>query len=344
MSMPKRPAVVVDVLESRRHLDSLTAGVTVATAITAGRSQKNWSINLVAGQAIIVAGGETGSSAFQPQLILITPKHKAMARSVGTSGAFISKVAPITGTYVVRIRDTDGTHLSGVTVTAAFTSSTPITDGDDAGTEQSGRRFAVSISPGDLDVWRIPASGKQFLSVVANENSNGSSVGIGVAILGPDGAGVTAKESESGFAIDVPSVKAGNYYAVAYENGANASGRYGIAFGLTPGAQTTEDPDTQTPLVSGATRTGDLPSGDIDLFQQSLGANKTVKVTLARNGSSVTPAILLIDPNGNQVATTSGTSTATLTYKTTIAGTYSILTRNRDASTGGSYKLTYTVA
>ena len=58
----------------------------------------------------------------------------------------------------------------------------------------------------------------------------------------------------------------------------------------------------------------------------------------------MTPAILLIDPNGNEVATSSGTTTTTLTYKTTIAGTYSILTRNRDADTGGSYKLTYTVA
>lgn len=343
MNMRNCP-VIVDSLESRHLFDSLTPGVTVATAVTASRSQKNWSINLIAGQAIIVAAGESTASAFEPQLILITPNHKAMARSVGDSGAFISKVAPVTGTYVVRIRDTDGTHVSGVTVTAAFTGSSPIIDSDDAGTEQSGRRFAASISPGDLDVWRIPASGKQFLSVVANENANGSSVGIGVAILGPDGVGVTAKESETGFAIDVPNVKAGNYYAVAYENGVNASGRYGIAFGLTPGVQTTEDPDTQTPLVSGATRTGDLPSGDIDLFQQSLAAGKTLKVSLARNGSSVTPAILLIDPNGNQVATTSGTSTTTLTYKTTIAGTYSILTRNRDADTGGSYKLTYTVA
>ncbi|MDB5325229.1 MAG: hypothetical protein JWM57_798 [Phycisphaerales bacterium] len=342
MTMRKRPAII-DSLEARHMFDSLTAGVTVATSVTTRSTQKNWSINLVAGQAIIVAGGETGTSAFQPQLILITPKHKALARSVGDSGAFISRIAPISGTYVVRIRDTDGTHFSGVTVTAAFTGSSPIVDGDDASTEQSGRRFAATISAGDLDVWRIPASGKQFLSVVANENTNGSSVGIGVAILGPDGAGVTAKESETGFAIDVPNVKAGNYYAVAYEPGANATGRYGIAFGLTPGVQTTEDPDTQTPLVSGATRTGDLPSGDIDLFQQTLAAGKTLTVTLARNGSSVTPAILLIDPNGNQVATTSGTST-TLTYKTTIAGTYSILTRNRDADTGGSYKLTYTVA
>ena len=250
MTMRKNP-VAIDSLEPRHMFDGLTAGVTVATAVTSSRPQKNWSINLVAGQAIIVAAGESTTSAFEPQLILITPNHKAMARSVGASGAFISKVAPITGTYVVRIRDTDGTHVSGVTVTAAFTGTGAIVDGDDAGTEQSGRRFAASISPGDLDVWSIPASGKQFLSVVANENTNGSSVGLGVAILGPDGAGVTAKESETGFAIDVPNVKSGDYYAVVYENGANASGRYGIAFGLTPGVQTTEDP-TPRPLSSAA--------------------------------------------------------------------------------------------
>jgi hypothetical protein len=331
-------------LEGRCLFDTLTAGVTVSTAVNASRPQKNWSINLVAGQAIIVTAGETTTSAFQPQLILITPNRKAMARSVGESGAFISKVAPVTGTYVVRIRDTDGTHFSGVNITAAFTGSGSITDGDDATTMQSGRRFAAGISQGDLDVWKINAVGKQFLSIVANENTNGSSMGVGVAILGPDGTGVTAKESETGFAIDVPQVKAGTYYAVVYENGVNSSGRYGISLGLSPGVQTTEDPDTQTPLVSGATRTGDLPSGDIDLFQQSISAGKSLTVTVARNGSSVTPQILLIDPNGNQVAVTSGTSSATLTYRTTLSGTYSILTRNRDADTGGSYKLTYTLS
>ncbi|MGC4032327.1 MAG: hypothetical protein QM754_11460 [Tepidisphaeraceae bacterium] len=346
--MPHRPAVVptvVDALEGRTMFDSLTAGVTAVTSVTTARPNKNWTITLTAGQAIYLAAGETTASAFQTQLILIAPTGKAIARSVGDSGSFMGKVAPVTGTYVVRVRDTDGTHTGPIQVTAFYTGASTIADGDDAYTMESGRRYAASISPGDLDVWKIDASAvSQFISIVANENSTGSSVGVGVAVIGPNGQGVSAKESESGFALDIPKAAKGTYYAVAYEPGANASGRYGISLGKTPGSQTTEDPDTQTALVSGQTRTGDLPSGDIDLFQTTLSAGKKVTITFARNGSSVTPAILLIDPSGNQVATSSGTSTTTLTYTTLTSGLFSILLRNRDASTGGAYKLTYTVA
>ena len=336
---------LIDSLESRTLFATLTAGVTYATSINASKPLKNWSISLKAGQAIYVTAGVPAGAAVSPELVLISPNHKTLARSVGERGAMTGKVAPVTGTYVVRVFDARGSgNSSSVSVTAVFTGSTPIADGDDGGTASSGRRFAASIDPGDFDVWRIDATSGQFLSVVANENSVNSPVGVGVVLLGPDGSGVASKESETGFALDVPGVKTGTYYAVVYETAVNASGRYGISFGLTPGAQTTEDPDTQQPLVSGTPRTGDLPSGDIDLFQVSLAKGKKVSITVTRTGSTLTPAILLIDPSGKEVTSTSGTSSATLTYTTLTAGTFSILLRNRDASMGGSYKLTYTVA
>jgi hypothetical protein len=324
---------------------SLTPGVTAETAITTARPNKNWSINLVAGQAVYIGAGETTPSALQPLLILIGPNRKTVGRSIGNSGAFMGKVAPLTGTYTVRIRDTAGTQTGGVRVTAVFTGSTPITDGDDAGVAASGRRFPASIAPGDLDVWRINATNvRQFLSLVLNENNNGSAIGVGVALIGPDGSGLTGSESTTGFALDVPAARRGTYYAVVYEPGSDASGRYGFSLGLSPGTQTNEDPDTRTPLSSGQNRTGDIPSGDIDLYPVSLAAGRTIRITMSRNNSSVTPEILIIDPNGNQVASASGTSSASLTYTTRQSGTFAVLTRNRDANTGGGYRLSYSVS
>lgn len=340
--MRTRPPVV-DALEPRRLFDTLTPGVSVETAVTAARPNKNWTIDLVAGQAIYVAAGETTASAFQTQLILIAPTRKAIARGVGDSGAFVGKVAPVSGTYIVRVRDTAGTNRSGVTLTAFYTGPAPAVDSDDAGVVESGRRYATSISPGDLDVWRIDAEDGQFLSIVGNENSNASPVGIGVAVIGPDGAGVTAAENDTGFILDVPEVRSGTYYAVVFEPGANASGRYGISFGLTPGVQYDGDPDTQQPLVSGTPRNGDLPSGDVDVFQVSVNRRQRINLTLARNGGAFQPAIQLIDPNGDPVAFTDGTSTASLSYRTLLSGTYSILARNRGPGTGGLYRLSYSV-
>ena len=339
-----RNTPLIDSLEPRRLCATLAAGDTYPTNISGSGVQKNWSINLTAGQSIVVAAGETASGPLQTELILIAPTGKAIARSVGDKGSFIGKVAPVTGTYRVRVRDLGRNDTGGVRVTAFFTGGT-VADSDDAGTIESGRRRASNISPGDLDVWTIPATAGQYLSAVATENDVGAALGMGVLLIGPNGRGVASKESPTGVAIDQPAAQAGTYYAVVYEAGADASGLYGISFARTPGVQYNGDPDTQTPLSSGVARTGDLPGGDTDVFQVSVPANRGVSVTLKGTTGSLDPELLIIDPLGNVVtrANSSNSATAVVNFTATRAGTYSILARDRESDDGGRFTLTYTL-
>ena len=338
----------VDLLEPRQFLSAtLTPGVSYDTGLKTAGAQKNWSFNLVAGQAIMASVGNVSTDApnFHPELILIAPNGKAIARSSGNIGALVSKSAPVTGTYRVRVRDTDDVATASIAITAFYTNGTTITDGDDGGTANSGERFPATISPGDLDVWQIPATAGQFLSVVANENDIGSGVGVGVLVVGPNGQGVISGASDTGLSLDVPKIQSGEYYAVVYDFGLTTTGRYGISFGQTPGPQTTEDPDTQTPLSSGVARNGNLPSGDIDLFQVPVTAGHTISVTASRTGGTTTPQILLIDPNGNEVAHSgTGATNTSVSTNTTVGGTWSILLRNAEPDDGGAYALTYTLS
>lgn len=340
----RMPTLIAEPLESRRLFASLFAGQTVSTSVTTSATTKNWTISLKAGQAVVLAAGDTGSTSFAPELTLLGPTGSWVAGASGDKGAFISKTVATTGTYTVRLRDVGQNQSGTVKVTGFFTGATTITDSDDAAVAQSGQRKAATIEPGDLDVWTVNGKAGQFLSVVETENTVGSALDPGLVLIGPDGKIITTKTSEYGLKIDQPSIKTGKYYAVAFENGANDTGRYGISFAQTPGVQYSGDPDTQSPLVSGTPRNGDLPGGDIDVFQVSAATGKTFKLTLARTTGSLDPEILIVDPTGKVVASANGSTSASLTYKTLTSGTFSIITRDRESDDGGMYRLSYTLS
>ena len=337
---------MLDPLESRRLFATLVAGQTAVTATSSPTQLKNYSVSLTAGQFVAIAAGDRGTGSFTPKIQLIGPNHKTVRTAIGDTGAFLGTVAPTTGTYIVRLTDETRTHTGSVNVTAFYTGSSKVTDGDDAvsTTNYSGRRFGATLSPGDLDVWAIKATKGQFLSVDAAENVAGADLGVGIALINPDGTGLTSSESSTSVKIDVNSASSGYYYAVAYVPAQNATGRYGISFGQTPGTQYAGDPDVTAPLVSGQTRTGDLPAGDIDIYQASLTKGQTVSLTVSRDDSTVEPEILLVDSAGKVVSSSHGTKTASLSYTLLTGGTYSILLRNYEGDANGAYTFEYSLS
>lgn len=338
------PNLAIEPLEDRRLFATITPGLSQTVSITSTTKFVDYSIPLKAGQSFLAAAGDLGTTSFTPELLLISPGGTTLANVGGDKGTFLSQTVSTTGTYKLRVREYNSDQTGSMKLTVFYTGSSAVVDGDDASVAQSGRRFAASIDPGDLDVWRIDGRAGQFLSVVSAENTVGSALDPGVVLVGPDGKIITTKTSEKGIKIDQPSIKTGTYYAVAFESGSNDSGRYGISFAQTPGVQYSGDPDTQAPLVSGTTRTGDLPGGDIDVFQVNVAAGKTISVTLTRTTGSLDPEIVIIDPTGKAVATANSSTSATVTYKALTSGTFSILTRDREADDGGQYKLTYTLS
>lgn len=331
---------MIDALENRRLFASLTSAVTWPTVLSVQSSQKNWTINLTEGQNVTLAAGDMDGGAIQTELILIGPNNKAIRRSVGDVGSFISYNAPATGTYRVRVRDAGRNDFGNVQVTA-FSYQPSITDGDDAFAAESGRRRPATIEQGDLDVWTLTAQQAQFLSVHAAENSAGDSLDVGILVIGPDGKVVSGGEDEEGVKLDIPNAMAGNYYAVVYEAGADDDGRYGITFGRVPGDQYGGDPDTVTPLQNGAARVGDMPGGDYDIWGVNLTAGDAFSATLTKGTGSFNPELLLIDPTGKLIKATSGNSTTTLTQTINSTGIWWIFGRDRDANAGGAYTVTY---
>lgn len=334
---------IIDSLEPRQLFAALTPGQTLTTSITAVGQTKTWTLPLVAGRQVTVSAGDTGSTSFAPELSLLDPNGKVVATSSGDKGAFLTTAALVSGTYTVRLRDVSNDQIGSARVTA-FAYAATITDSDDAYTAESGRRRASTIQPGDLDVWTINASDSQFLSVLATENTVGASIGVGIQVIGPDGKLISQKTSTKGAKIDVAGSKSGKYYAVIFEPGSDATGRYGISFAQTSALQYIGDPDTATPLPAGTTRNGDLPGGDMDVFAINLSAGQSITATLARTTGSLDPEMLLVDSSGNIVASVNGSPSATLNATASTSGTYYLILRDREADDGGQYTINYSLA
>lgn len=334
----------IDPLEPRQLMTALTPAVTTTSSITTLGQTKNWTVPLVAGRQFVLAIADMGTTTFAPLVQLYNPSGVLVATATGDKGAVMNINAPVTGTYRVRVRD-NGDNQTGSVKLTAFYYANPITDSDDAFTEQSGRRFAATIEPGDLDVWTFPATRGMFMSVLCAENIPGNATTFGLILISPTGKVVQQKTNPTGMKIDVPGTSSvsGNYYAIVYEDGQDATGRYGISFAATPGTQYAGDPDTVTPLSPGVVRNGDLPGGDMDIWGVSLKANQKISITIKRLTSSLDPELLLVGPTGAIVASANGSPNATLTTTVSAAGTYWIIARDREADDGGQFSIVYTV-
>ena len=328
-------------LEPRQLFVVLIPAQTVTSSITTLAQQKNWTMPLKAGQQVIIAVGDTGTTTFAPDAALIDPSGKVVATSAGNAGAFINTTPLVTGTYRLRVRDIGNDQLGAVKVTA-FYYATTITDNDDAFFAESGRRRAGTIGPGDLDVWRVPAKSGQFISTLVSNYPAGSPVDVQYALIKPDGKALVATTTIRKIDIQANTFN-GNYYVVISEKGQDETGRYGISAAMTPGVQYAGDPDTVTPLVSGVTRAGDMPAGDMDVWNMSLTAGKRFTVNLSRLNGGLKPELVLVDSLGKIVAQSKGLTSTTLSYNVPKTGTYWLISRDSNADDGGQYNIVYTL-
>jgi Ca2+-binding RTX toxin-like protein len=328
-------------LESRVLFAVLPSGQTVTGSLTNGGSTVSYDLPLTAGQTTVIAVGETALAGYDPQVVLLDPDGDTVASASGEVGATLVHTPARGGTYTLRVGDAGGNDGGGFRLTAFYPGPSQADD-DNAGPIDSGRRRSSTIAPGDLDVWTAPAFPGQRLAAVITENSPGSTLDPAMLVIGPDGSVVADLRGEAGARFDGLTVtQRGTYYFVVHEDGADDSGTYGFSVVRAPGEQYAGDPDT-VPLLSGVSRDGDLPGGDLDLWSVYIDADTAVSATLtARSGSLLDPEISLIGPDGKVIALDSGTTTATLNATTTVGGTHYFLARDLEGDDGGLFAFRY---
>ncbi len=337
---PSTRRCLVEAVEARALLTALVSSTTVSGTISTETEVDNYTIHVNSGDPLVVALGNPGSGGFVARVQVLNPGSTIIAdqiADIGLGNTF--SLAPTqSGTYTIRVFE-DGQDATGNYTLTAFAIGTQVDN--DTGTVESGRRFASTLTPGDLDAWTMSVTAGQQISVIATENTPGDPMDLAVFFIAPDGTVIGNQHNAAGVRIENTATQSGTYYAVVSEYGADASGTYGITFTRLPGSQYAGDPDT-TFLESGTQRSVNVPSGDADVWSFYAQAGVSISATLAAaNGSDLNPQLLLYGPTGTLLDISNGSASASVGATAPASGNYWIVGRDFESDTGGAATFVY---
>src|SRR5256885_147375 len=183
---------LIDPLEPRRLFSALTPGLTVQSTIASPAEVDSYTISVASGRTLVVALGDAGATAFDPQVQLRDPNGGVVRTDSNETGVFYRITNTLKGDYELRISDA-GANDTGSYKLTAFTVAKGFSYGEEGAEADSGRRRAAGLEPGDLDVWTIKTTAGQYISSLATENNAGSALNIGMIMIDPNGKIVCEK-------------------------------------------------------------------------------------------------------------------------------------------------------
>jgi hypothetical protein len=359
----------------RLHFLSVPAGFTVPTGdeggtLTNGGNHDGaiglgdldaWTVAAGANETLLFRLGETNpTSGFDPAIRLYGPDGVLITTaswpSRSTTDAAINFRTTAAGTYTLVVSGTaagDGGagsyRLHFLRMPGAFA----VPTGDEGGALTNGGNHDGAITQGDLDAWTVAAGANETLLFRLGETNPTSAFDPAIRLYGPDGVLITTasqpSRSTTDAAINFRTTAAGTYTLVVSgtASGDGGAGSYRLHFLRMPGAFVVPTGDEGGALTNGGNHDGAITNGDLDAWTVAAAANETLLFRLGEVNatSAFDPAIRLYGPDGVLITTASqpsrSTTDATISFRTTAAGTYTLVVSGTAAGDGGegSYRL-----
>jgi PKD domain/Calx-beta domain len=314
-----------------------------------------WTFDATVGDRIALHVGEiTDNNDFRPRLRLIAPNGATLGDTAGLAATAISgAVAPVTGTYQVLVSSYDS-FLDGTGTYRLTMMHTPgpitISTGDEGGPVANGAMHTGAIVAGDLDVWTFTANAGERIAVHIGEITDTADFRPWIRLWAPNGtilgdtAGIDAATINGAVA-----PVTGTYFVLvaSYDSGYDGVGTYRLAVVHTPASVTVSTGDEGGPLTNGATHTGQIVIGDVDVwtFTATAGDRIALQVGELTDNNDFRPWLRLWAPNGTILGDTAGTTAAVINGAVApVNGTYYVLIASYDSffDGTGTYRLTMT--
>jgi hypothetical protein len=303
-----------------------------------------WDFTANAGETLLVRMGATG---FNPWIRLFGPTGILVAsgQSLASGGRDIELSFRTTnsGTYTLV---TAGTYPNNFGTYAVSLVRAPgpvtISPGDDGGPMTNGVQHAGTIDIGDLDPWQFSANTGDGLVVrMGTDDYNPH-----IRLISPLGLIVASGMSTPVGGRDVELVfratNSGIYTLVAAATYPNNSGGYILTLAQTPGAITVSPGDQGGPLTNGVQHMASLEIGDLDAWNFTAGTGENLVVRMGT--TAFNPFLRLYSPQGvlvaDEVNGTVGGRDVELSFKTTNAGSYTLVAASAYPNGAGDYILT----
>jgi hypothetical protein len=309
-----------------------------------------WTVDAIAGEAIVVRMGETVNGAtLQPWLRIFSPAGVVLDQSFSTVGAEVAVSAPATGTYLVVAADAS-TAFAGsgsYRLTLAKTgSAVTVSAGDEGGPMTNGAVYTGTLDVGDLDVYTVTANAGDAITLRMAEDTPGVSVQPWLRIYTPAGVLADSSFSTIGAEVTITAPMGGTYLVVAGD-GSTAfagSGAYRLTLAKSGTPVTVPPGDTGGPLVNGLMHTGTIDVGDIDLWTVDAVAGDAIVVRMGETtpGSTLQPWLRIFSPAGALLDNSFSTVGAEVAVTAPVSGQYIVVAADGSTGFGGSggYRLT----
>jgi hypothetical protein len=210
------------------------------------------------------------------------------------------------------------------------------------------------IQVGGLDTWTIQASLNDSITVSVGKVSGDPNFFPHIRLQGPDGSqlgSVGDQFSGSVAEIDARATSTGTFSVLVSNSTCcqqASPGSYVLTVVRTPGPYSTSAGDEGGSITNGASHSGVIQIGDLDVWTIQANLNDSITVSIGKisGDPNFFPHIRLLAPNGSQLGSVgdqfSG-SAAEIDARATSAGTFSVLVSNSTCcqqSGPGSYLLT----
>ncbi len=331
---------------------SMTNGVAYQANLPIGDLDA-WSFTANVGEAIVVKIGQiTDAGSFDPWVRLYGPEGVLVGTSYGTAAAEVTARATNSGTFLVVIGNNpyhsdagSGTYL----LTLAKTGSPiVVSPGDEGGPLTNGVAHQGDLPIGDLDVWSFTATAGESIVLKMGQITDVSSFDPWVRLYGPDGVLVASDSDANSVEIAVRATNSGTFLVVIandpyYSDAGN--GTYLLTLAKTGDAIFISTGDEGGPLTNGVAHIGNMPLGDLDLwnFTANSGDNLVVKVGQITETNNFAAIIRLYGPDGALLASNWAGSAAEVAVRATNSGTFLVVIANYPYYSGaasGTYLLT----
>ncbi len=344
-------AVLLSVPGNARAQGAITNGENHTGTIAVSGGIDQWTFSANQGDSIVLNLGEVlrvPDSGFSPWIRLYGPTGAQIGGDsfYGALVAQIATVAPLTGTYTVRVAAgyPGYTAVGDYRLILARVPGQPVVPGgDQGGPMTNGVNHVGRIELGDLDQWTFTANQGESLVVEIGEIAVGSGVPDPnfypwIRLYGPTGVQIGG-DSFYGAAVAQVATTApltGTYtvlVAAGYPNYA-AAGDYRLVLAQVPGTPVVDEGDHGGRLANGVNHDGRIEVGDLDqwTFTANQGESLVVSVGERVVGPGVPdpgfyPWIRLYGPTGAQIGGDSfyGALVAQAVTVAPLTGTYTVL-------------------
>jgi hypothetical protein len=212
-----------------------------------------------------------------------------------------------------------------------------------------GTHCGTISSAGEIDTWTFNANTGDRIAVHIGEITDQNDFRPWLRIRAPNGTTILADVSGvAATATAIVAAATGTYSVLigSFDPGLDGTGTYRLSMAATPGPITISADDQGGPLTNGATHTGQILRGDLDVWTFTANTGDRIGIHIGETAETddFRPWIRLWAPNGASLADVSGVDATAIEAVASVSGQYLVLVASFDPAFDGQglYRMTMT--